>query len=50
MSALSQERARLSFDAPATRALLGSSLSAPRKGAEEGAFLENPDRTQEEPR
>jgi len=29
MSALSQERARLSFDAPAARALLGSSLSAP---------------------
>ena len=50
MSALSHERARFSFDAPTARALLGLSLSAPRRGAEEGAFLENPDRTQEEPR
>jgi hypothetical protein len=41
MSALS-ERARLSFDAPAARALLRSSLSAPLKGAQEGAFLDNP--------
>src|SRR5208337_4586854 len=45
MSALSHERARFSFDAPTARALLGLSLSAPRRGAEEGAFLDEPDRT-----
>ena len=36
MSALSQERARLSFDAPTARALLGSSLSYAPKGRRGG--------------
>ena len=50
MSALSHERARFSFDAPTARALLGLSLSAPRRGAEEGAFLDDHESHQEEPR
>jgi hypothetical protein len=50
MCALSQDRARLTFDAPAARVLLGLRLSTPRKGAEEGAFLDEPNRPQEEPR
>jgi hypothetical protein len=42
MSALSQGTARLSFDAPAARALLGSSLSAPETAQRRARSSMNP--------